>query len=298
MLEGFSLIRVSFRCASVGHSSTDCTLEPKCVNCTQSHPSDSKLCQKWKIEKQIQEIKINKNISYFEARRLIVPQLTQTYAQAARPSTISTATQTDSNLSNIICPPLQCLGCSKNPLPGTSSSVSTFSTSSSSTQGNLLPSPSGILPTIQSEPLLQIPIPTTTTTTSPDNNLNTLVSPLETETRSRTPPAKLDSVSTENLHESVPNESNSEHSTAAEAQQIVKRKSRNRRKHSKIQKPDIEIKRVPHRSRNATPTEITTDDEDMITYDVEEEELEQDPFILPEGYLRALTPSRYRNYRE
>ncbi|GFY35363.1 uncharacterized protein TNCV_797121 [Trichonephila clavipes] len=58
------------RCASVGHSSTDCTLEPKCVNCTQSHPSDSKLCQKWKLEKQIQEIKTNKNISYFEARRL------------------------------------------------------------------------------------------------------------------------------------------------------------------------------------------------------------------------------------
>ncbi|GFT32888.1 uncharacterized protein TNCV_5039211 [Trichonephila clavipes] len=288
------------RCASVGHSSTDCTLEPKCVNCTQSHPSDSKLCQKWKIEKQIQEIKTNKSISYFEARRLIVPQLTQTYAQAARPSTISTATQTDPNLSNIICPPLQCLTpiSSKNPLPSTSSSVSTFTTSSSSTQDNLLPSPSGILPTIQSESLLQIPISTTTTTPSPGNNLNTLVSPLETETRSRTPPAKLNSVSTENLHESVPNESNSEHSTAAEAQQIVKRKSRNRRKRSKIQKPDIEIKRVPHRSRNATPTEITTDDEDMITYDMEEEELEQDPFILPEGYLRALTPSRYRNYRE
>ncbi|GFW63595.1 uncharacterized protein TNCV_4328831 [Trichonephila clavipes] len=266
------------RCASVGHSSTDCTLEQKCVNCTQSHPSDSKLCQKWKIEKQIQELKTNRNISYFEARRLIVPQLTQTYAQAARPSTISTASQTDPNLSNIICPPLQCLTpiSSKNPLPGTC-----------------------ILPTIQSESLLQIPIPTTTTTTtSPGNNLNTLVSPLETETRSRTPPAKLNSVSTENLHESVPNESNSEHSTAAEAQQIIKRKSRNRRKRSKIPKPNIEIKRVPHRSRNATPTEITTDDEDMITYDVEEEELEQDPFILPEGYLRALTPSRYRNYRE
>ncbi|GFX62120.1 hypothetical protein TNCV_2228461 [Trichonephila clavipes] len=96
------------------------------------------------------------------------------------------------------------------------------------------------------------------------------VSPLETETRSRTTPAELNSVSTENFPESVPNESNSEHSTAAEAQQIVKRKSRNRRKRPKIQKPDIEIKRVPHRSRNATPTEITTDDEDMITYDVEE----------------------------
>ncbi|GFW49658.1 uncharacterized protein TNCV_357611 [Trichonephila clavipes] len=162
---------------------------------TQSHPSDSKLCQKWKIEKQIQEIKINKNISYFEARRLIVPQLTQTYAQAARPSTISTASQTDPTLSNIICPPLQCLTpiSSKNPLPGTSSSVSTFSTSSSSTQDNLLPSPSGILPTIQG-----------------------------TESHSHTTPATLNSVSTENFPESVPNESNSEHSTAAEAQQIVK----------------------------------------------------------------------------
>ncbi|GFU99426.1 uncharacterized protein TNCV_3193481, partial [Trichonephila clavipes] len=201
------------RCASVGHSSTDCTLEQKCVNCTQSHTSDSKLCQKWKLEKQIQELKTNRNISYFEARRLIVPQLTKTYAQAARPSTISTASLTDPNLSNIICPSLQCPTpiSSKHPLPGTSSSVSTFSTSSSSTQDNLLPSPSGILPTIQSESLLQIPIPTTTTTTSPGNNLNTLVSPLETEIRSRTPPAKLNSVSTENLHESVPNESNSEH---------------------------------------------------------------------------------------
>ncbi|GFW78928.1 hypothetical protein TNCV_3305271 [Trichonephila clavipes] len=202
-----------------------------------------------------------------KAGYLHFPQLTQTYAQAAKPSTTSTASQTDPDLSNIICPPLQCLTpiSSKNPLPGTSSSVSTFSTSSSSTEDNLLPSPS--------------------------------VSPLETETRSHTTPAKLNSVSTENFPESVPNESNSEHSTAAEAQQIVKRKSRNRRKRPKVQKPDIEIKRVPNRSRNATPTEITTDDEDMITYDVEEE-LEQDPFILPKGYLRALTPSRYRNYRE
>ncbi|GFY11667.1 hypothetical protein TNCV_4231361 [Trichonephila clavipes] len=193
-------------------------------------------------------------------------------------------------------------------MPSTTSSVSTFSTSSSSTQENLLSSPFGIIPTIQSESLLNIPIPTTTTTTSPGNNLNTLVSPLETKTRSHTTPDKLNSVSTENLPESVPNTSNSEHSNAAEAQQFVKRKSRNRRKRLKVQKPDIEIKRVPHRSRNAAPTEITTDDEDMITYDVEEEELEQDPpdkftidedpLNFPKGYLRPLTPSRYRNSRE
>ncbi|GFW95717.1 putative RNA-directed DNA polymerase from transposon BS [Trichonephila clavipes] len=263
------------RCASVGHSSTNCALEPKCVNCSQPHTADSKLCQKWKLENQIQEIKTYHNVSYFEARPLIVPQLTQTYAQATKPPTISTF------------------------LPSRHLRLLKKKSTSSL---------SGIVPTIQSESLLQIPIPTTTTTTSPGNILNTLVSTLETETRSHTTPAKLTSVSTENLSASVHNESNSEHSTAAEAQQFVKRKSRNSRKRPKVQKPDIEIKRVPHRSRNATPTEITTDDEDMITYDVEEGELEQDPpnkftidedpFILPKGYLRALTPSRYRNYRE
>ncbi|GFU79568.1 hypothetical protein TNCV_4713891 [Trichonephila clavipes] len=216
-----------------------------------------------------------------ESGHVEVPQLTQTYAQAARPSTISTTSQTDPNITNVICPPLQCLTpiSSKNPLPSTSSSIPTFSTSSLSTQENLLPSPSGIIPTIQ-----------------------------KTEPRSHATPDKLNSVSTENLPESIPNASNSDHSNAAEAQQFVKRKSRNRRKHPKVQKPDIDMKRVPHRSRNAAPTEITADDEDMITNDVEEEELEQDPpnkftidedpFILPKGYLRSLTPSRYRNYRE
>ncbi|GFY08074.1 RNA-directed DNA polymerase from mobile element jockey [Trichonephila clavipes] len=121
------------RCASVGHFSTDCTLEPKCINCSQLLTADSKLCPKWKTEKQIQEIKTNKNISYFEARKLIVPQLTQTYAQITKPSNISTTTQTDPNITNIICPPLQCLKpvSSKNPMPSTSSSVSTVSTSSS-----------------------------------------------------------------------------------------------------------------------------------------------------------------------
>ncbi|GFY32480.1 hypothetical protein TNCV_3559881 [Trichonephila clavipes] len=83
------------RCASVRHSSMDCTLEPKCVNCSQIHPSDSKLCPKWKLEKQIKE---NKSISYFEARKSIVPQLTQTYVQATKPSTISATTQTDPNI--------------------------------------------------------------------------------------------------------------------------------------------------------------------------------------------------------
>ncbi|GFU90556.1 uncharacterized protein TNCV_2574891 [Trichonephila clavipes] len=97
------------RCATVGHPSTDCTLEPKCVNCSQSHPSDSKLCTKWKTEKDIQVIKTNRNIPYVEARKLITPQLSQSYAQVTILSTTTTTTQTDENITKIVCPPLKLL---------------------------------------------------------------------------------------------------------------------------------------------------------------------------------------------
>ncbi|GFS48922.1 uncharacterized protein TNCV_3668461 [Trichonephila clavipes] len=161
------------RCASTGYSSTDCSLEPKCINCLQSHASDSKLCSKWKLEKQIQEIKTNNNISYSEARKLIVPQPSQTYAQITKPTVISTTSQTDPSITKIICPPLQCLSL----IISTLSSMPAVSTSSSSAQTHLLPSTSAEIPTIQIKSLLPIPIPTTT----PSNNLNTSASSLLTE---------------------------------------------------------------------------------------------------------------------
>ncbi|GFW01636.1 hypothetical protein TNCV_4085511 [Trichonephila clavipes] len=61
---------------------------------------------------------------------------------------------------------------------------------------------------------------------------------------------------------------------------------------------------APHSPRKSAPIEYATDEEDMITYDVQEEELEPDPtvkFVLkenpinyPKRYLRALTPTRFR----
>ncbi|GFU42943.1 uncharacterized protein TNCV_3140981 [Trichonephila clavipes] len=183
------------RCASAGHSSTDCAIEPKCINCLQSHASDSKLCPTWKLEKQIQEIKTNKNISYSEARKLTVNQPSQTYASITKPTAISTTTQTDPSITKIICPPLQCLSS----VSSTSSSIPAVSTSSSSAQTHLLPSTSAKVPTIQSKYFLPIPIPTTT----PNNNLNTSASYLETETRPLTTSNKFSALSTE-FHQSVP----------------------------------------------------------------------------------------------
>ncbi|GFV55599.1 hypothetical protein TNCV_1820861 [Trichonephila clavipes] len=132
-----------------------------------------------------------------------------------------------------------------------------------------------IIPTIQSESSLPIPIPTTTT--SPGNNLSTSASSLETKIRPLTTSNKFAALSPEfqplvPLKTSVPTTSNSKHSNAPEIPKCVKRNSRNRRKCQKVQKPEIEIKMAPHRPRKSTSIEYATDEEDMITSDVEEEE--------------------------
>ncbi|GFV17964.1 hypothetical protein TNCV_2316701 [Trichonephila clavipes] len=146
------------------------------------------------------------------------------------------ATQTDPTLSNIICPPLQCI----TPISSKKSItwylvfsfyllhvIFIYSRQSTSFSSGILPT------TIQSESLLQIPIPTTTTTTSPGNNLNNLVSPLETESHSHTTPATLNSISTENFPEST----SLMNPIVNILQQLkptnCKRKSRNRRKRPK-----------------------------------------------------------------
>ncbi|GFT60517.1 RNA-directed DNA polymerase from mobile element jockey [Trichonephila clavipes] len=105
--------------------------------------------------------------------------------------------------------------------------------------------------------------------------------------------------------ESDPTASNGEHFNAPEVPQCAKRNSRNRRKRPKVQKAEIKTQMAPHRPRKSTPTELTTDEEDMIMYDVQAEELEPNPedkfavmecFVNnPSEYMRALTPTRFRN---
>ncbi|GFV84996.1 uncharacterized protein TNCV_838701 [Trichonephila clavipes] len=135
-------------CASVGHSSTDCILEPKYINCSQSHPSNSKLCPKWKIEKKIQEIKTNNNISYIKAKKLMPPQLFQTYAQATKSSPISVTTQTDENITKIKCPPLNVLPPLSSPTKQNILHYSPAVTKASSSHPQLLPTISSITSTV------------------------------------------------------------------------------------------------------------------------------------------------------
>ncbi|GFY35358.1 uncharacterized protein TNCV_797071 [Trichonephila clavipes] len=134
------------RCASVGHGSSDCSLELKCVNCSHPHSTDSKLCPKWKTEKEIQTFKTNKNISYLEARKLIDPQPSKTYAQVAKSITVNNSSQTDENITKIVCSPLKLISSLiSDPKPTISSSVPAVNKSSTSTQAELVPSTSSVL---------------------------------------------------------------------------------------------------------------------------------------------------------
>ncbi|GFX38220.1 uncharacterized protein TNCV_3838191 [Trichonephila clavipes] len=149
-------------------------------------------------------------------------------------------------------------------------------------KANLLPSASlsSIKPTTQIES--RLPGPISASAAAPDNILNISTSSISTETcPDPTTSNKFATLSTE-VHPSVPlpeSASNSEPSNACEIPQDVKKKhnSKNRRKHTKVQKPEIEIKMAKHKPRKSAPTEYTTDDEDLIMYDVEGEELEPDP---------------------
>ncbi|GFW64575.1 uncharacterized protein TNCV_3513971 [Trichonephila clavipes] len=144
------------------------------VICSQSHPSDSKLCPKWKTEKVIQVIKTNRNIPYVNARKLIAPHLSQSYAQVTKPSTATTTTQTDENITKIVCPPLKLLQpLISVPKPTISSSVPAVTKSSTSTQAQLLPSTSSVTVTSSSKSQSLISVIDTAPSTS--NNLSTSI---------------------------------------------------------------------------------------------------------------------------
>ncbi|GFV94164.1 RNA-directed DNA polymerase from mobile element jockey [Trichonephila clavipes] len=267
------------RCATVGHPSTDCTLEPKCVNCSQSHPSDSKLCSQWKTEKEIQIIKTNRNLTYLEARKLIAPQLSQSYAQVTKLSTTTTTTQTDENITKIVCPPLKLLQPLVSvPKPTISSSVAAVNTSSTSTQAELVPSTS--LVTVASPSISQPPNSVIDTAPTTSNSLS--ISAASSSSQSVIPPP-------------------SDSYKVQDAKKLAKARSRKRKKEllKKMKEAIVDIKMNPHRPKKPASDESTSDEEEMIVYDVEDE-IESNPDYVKENgktYYKGqllLTPTKHR----
>jgi len=60
------------RCTEVGHDQPDCQQREQCVNCVGDHSAASKLCLKWKLEKRVQQIRVDNNVPFKQARELAI----------------------------------------------------------------------------------------------------------------------------------------------------------------------------------------------------------------------------------
>ncbi|XP_055943826.1 uncharacterized protein LOC129974998 [Argiope bruennichi] len=64
--------KICAKCSVPGHDSSECISEEiKCRNCEGAHPAFSRSCPKWALEKEILTLKMKRNISFAEARKII-----------------------------------------------------------------------------------------------------------------------------------------------------------------------------------------------------------------------------------
>ncbi|XP_041376818.1 uncharacterized protein LOC121389287 [Gigantopelta aegis] len=87
------------RCGQFDHDSKECQNDMACTNCKGKHCAYSRERPKWKVEKEEQHVKVEKHISFIEARKVveasISPAAGKSYAAAVKVSTTSIAIQTD-----------------------------------------------------------------------------------------------------------------------------------------------------------------------------------------------------------
>ena len=98
--------KVCAKCAQSDHGDEPCAGPHSCVNCKGAHPSFSKSCPTWIKESAIQQIKTERKIPFFEARKLVEqtqPVANLSYAEAAKakkPATRSIGIQADDKAQN------------------------------------------------------------------------------------------------------------------------------------------------------------------------------------------------------
>ena len=87
------------RCGQVDYESITCTNAISCANCNGSHFAYSRECPKWKQEKQVQQVRVEKQVSFPEASRLVETRSDavagKSYATAIKVSTENALVQTD-----------------------------------------------------------------------------------------------------------------------------------------------------------------------------------------------------------
>ena len=105
---------VCAKCSVSGHDDLSCVVSEnsfKCANCSGDHPSWSRLCPKFVSEQKVCDFQVRNDVSFFEARRVVLRDSARTYSAVVSKSTSSFSTQTDLSLD---CQGDRCLV----PLPG------------------------------------------------------------------------------------------------------------------------------------------------------------------------------------
>jgi len=87
-------------CVKSGHESAQCKNHQKCINCKGDHSASSRECPKWKLEKRVQQIKVERGISFPDARKVVLSEHSantsskRTAASVVSSATIKTTQQT------------------------------------------------------------------------------------------------------------------------------------------------------------------------------------------------------------
>jgi hypothetical protein len=101
---------VCAKCGQEGHEDTSCPNPVHCANCSGNHAAFSKECPTWSKQRDITQMKFERNISFYEARQIVekrdhnnsaangAPSAKQpgvSYAKAASTRASTASTQTD-----------------------------------------------------------------------------------------------------------------------------------------------------------------------------------------------------------
>lgn len=74
---------VCARCGQEGHADIECSASPRCANCSGSHAAYSKDCPEWQKQKDIVQLKVEKNISFSEAKAQVQQRMTSVVGAGA-----------------------------------------------------------------------------------------------------------------------------------------------------------------------------------------------------------------------
>ena len=96
------------RCGQAEHGENPCSGPLSCVNCKGNHSSFDKSCPKWIKETEVMKVKVNDNLSFPEARKVVekrnnLPSAGLSYSTAAKSTSMKSSVETQTNSCTCQC---------------------------------------------------------------------------------------------------------------------------------------------------------------------------------------------------